>query len=152
MSPGVRLLGLCPPGPRQQVIIALDTVSLGAHPALTRPQLVPDAIKDLVTIIIITGCYLPATRGRHVLQSAAWQSPGIEAGEAGLVTTGQQGHGVAGLQGPGRRVHRVCREKDENNWGVFQAPTEAQGTPICICPSARSVQTCLERSIFIFLG
>ena len=98
MSPGVPLLGLCPPGPRQQVIIALDTVSLGAHPALTRPQLVPDVIKDLVTIIIITGCYLPATRGRHVLQSAAWQGPGIEAGEAGLVTTGEQGHGVAGLQ------------------------------------------------------
>ena len=56
-------------------------------------------------------CYWPAACGGHVLQSAPRQCPGIEAGEASLVTTGEQGHGVAGLQWPHRGVNRVCRER-----------------------------------------
>ena len=56
-------------------------------------------------------CYWPAACGGHVLQSGPGQCPCIEAGEASLVTTGEQGHGVAGLQWPHRGVNRVCRER-----------------------------------------
>jgi len=81
VSLGLRVLMAL--GPGQQLVITLDTVSLQpsrGHPALASPQLVSAAC------------------GGHVLQSAPWQCPGIEAGEASLVTTGEQGHGVAGLQ------------------------------------------------------